>query len=429
MLDALSASAHAIEVQGQPLVDRLVAQLAARCCEALQQLRGISMTYRMTAKPMPTRCVWSWPRCYAGLEQLCMTLLCLHTAKPMSHQVCSIWHTSACASTQDGLVHYSGRAGGTTGHDACASGAGHRDKQQPQGWRFSSICTELHLQTLWQLPARSRTQASAETHLAADRRPMQAPCWRHCVPSWRGSPPRPCSALHSSSWLRCAALSRVWCSTAGLHQEHLQWFVLPCKVSLERQTLLVPKCRMTRAAALLRGFCHISSAMTGRLRASGFSWRLLPQRIFTSVATAFCTMAAQQLDTLQRTETSRRRLVTELLGTNLRTQCMAHSEPEQPLNTVMLPQGVFTSVATAFATMAAQQLDTLQRTETSLKRLKKARAGEGEAGPGSQLSDMDKILAQLVLDVQVPVPCLCCRMQCFGELSQYLHLSTACLST
>ena len=51
--------------------------------------------------------------------------------------------------------------------------------------------------------------------------------------------------------------------------------------------------------------------------------------------------------------------------------------------------------------MAAQQLDTLQRTETSLKRLKKARAGEGEAGPGSQLSDMDKILAQLVLDVQV----------------------------
>ena len=64
-------------------------------------------------------------------------------------------------------------------------------------------------------------------------------------------------------------------------------------------------------------------------------------------------------------------------------------------------QGVFASVSDAFSAMAAQQLDTLQRTETSLKRLKKARAGEGDAGPGAQLSDMDKILAQLSLDVQV----------------------------
>ena len=61
-------------------------------------------------------------------------------------------------------------------------------------------------------------------------------------------------------------------------------------------------------------------------------------------------------------------------------------------------QGVFTSVAEAFSTMAAQLLDTLQRTETSLKKLNRARKTEGD---GSQLSDLDKILAQLVLDVQV----------------------------
>ena len=55
-------------------------------------------------------------------------------------------------------------------------------------------------------------------------------------------------------------------------------------------------------------------------------------------------------------------------------------------------------MAEAFSTMAAQLLDTLQRTETSLKKLNRARKTEGD---GSQLSDLDKILAQLVLDVQV----------------------------
>ena len=56
-MDALTAAAQAIEAQGAPLARLLVAQLAGRCCEALQQLRGISMTYRMTAKAMPTRSV------------------------------------------------------------------------------------------------------------------------------------------------------------------------------------------------------------------------------------------------------------------------------------------------------------------------------------------------------------------------------------
>ena len=67
----------------------------------------------------------------------------------------------------------------------------------------------------------------------------------------------------------------------------------------------------------------------------------------------------------------------------------------------LLSQGVFTNVAEAFSTMAAQLLDTLQRTETSLKKLNRVRKTEGD---GSQLSDLDKILAQLVLDVQVCTP-------------------------
>ena len=55
VVEALAASAQGIEARGQPLMEALVAQLGVRCCEALQQLRGISMTYRMTQKPMPTR--------------------------------------------------------------------------------------------------------------------------------------------------------------------------------------------------------------------------------------------------------------------------------------------------------------------------------------------------------------------------------------
>ena len=54
--DALAVGTRAIEDLGQPLIQRMVEQLAGRCCEALQQLRGISMTYRMTTKPVPTRC-------------------------------------------------------------------------------------------------------------------------------------------------------------------------------------------------------------------------------------------------------------------------------------------------------------------------------------------------------------------------------------
>ena len=56
MEDALAAGTRAIEDLGQPLVERMVGQLSGRCSEALQQLRGISMTYRMTTKPLPTRC-------------------------------------------------------------------------------------------------------------------------------------------------------------------------------------------------------------------------------------------------------------------------------------------------------------------------------------------------------------------------------------
>ena len=49
---------------------------------------------------------------------------------------------------------------------------------------------------------------------------------------------------------------------------------------------------------------------------------------------------------------------------------------------------------------AAELLDNLRRTESSLQRLKRSRAGD-TGGPGANaLSDVDKIGAQLALDVQ-----------------------------
>ena len=88
--DALTSAAQAIEAQGQPLAQQLVSQLAARCCEALQQLRGISMTYRMTAKAMPTRCAakvrmsgsQELPSSSRYLHDL------LHDCQGHDHQVC-----------------------------------------------------------------------------------------------------------------------------------------------------------------------------------------------------------------------------------------------------------------------------------------------------------------------------------------------------
>ncbi len=54
-----------------------------------------------------------------------------------------------------------------------------------------------------------------------------------------------------------------------------------------------------------------------------------------------------------------------------------------------------------FANQAWELLENLRKTESSLKRLKKSRAGDAAAdGPGA-LSDADKVNVQLFLDAQV----------------------------
>lgn len=69
-------------------------------------------------------------------------------------------------------------------------------------------------------------------------------------------------------------------------------------------------------------------------------------------------------------------------------------------------QEVVAEVAARFGAMATELLEQLQKTETSLMRLKKARgpdAAAASAAPGGapQLSDIDKMTLQLFLDVQV----------------------------
>lgn len=59
------------------------------------------------------------------------------------------------------------------------------------------------------------------------------------------------------------------------------------------------------------------------------------------------------------------------------------------------------AVAASFVAAAGDTLDTLRRTESSLRRLKKTRAGDGAAGDAGGLSDVDKVGRQLVLDAQV----------------------------
>ncbi len=64
-------------------------------------------------------------------------------------------------------------------------------------------------------------------------------------------------------------------------------------------------------------------------------------------------------------------------------------------------QGVIAGVTQRFATQARDLLESLRKTESSLKRLKKSRAGDAASdGPGA-LSDADKVNVQLFLDAQV----------------------------
>ena len=65
----------------------------------------------------------------------------------------------------------------------------------------------------------------------------------------------------------------------------------------------------------------------------------------------------------------------------------------------MILQGVASEVADRFRRMAAELLDTLRKTESSLKRIRQNRVTDSSAAGGP--SDIDKISLQLFLDVQV----------------------------
>eukprot|EP00879_Flechtneria_rotunda_P026885 GHRR01028724.1.p1 GENE.GHRR01028724.1~~GHRR01028724.1.p1 ORF type:complete len:137 (+),score=47.98 GHRR01028724.1:252-662(+) len=74
---------------------------------------------------------------------------------------------------------------------------------------------------------------------------------------------------------------------------------------------------------------------------------------------------------------------------------------------LVLSLDVIDNVNIHYDSLAEELLITVKKTESSLKRLKKARPGEGAdgpnaaaAGPGVGMSDSDKIGLQLYLDVQ-----------------------------
>ncbi len=64
-------------------------------------------------------------------------------------------------------------------------------------------------------------------------------------------------------------------------------------------------------------------------------------------------------------------------------------------------QGVVSEVAQRFRKMSSELLETLRKTESSLKCIRQNRATDPAAGAGGP-SDIDKISLQLFVDVQVP---------------------------
>lgn len=72
-------------------------------------------------------------------------------------------------------------------------------------------------------------------------------------------------------------------------------------------------------------------------------------------------------------------------------------------------QDVLSEVASRFTAVASEMLEQMQKTESSLARLKKARGPEagsaagGGGGAAPQLSDIEKMTLQLFLDVQVGI--------------------------
>ncbi|KAK9821420.1 hypothetical protein WJX81_002272 [Elliptochloris bilobata] len=77
-----------------------------------------------------------------------------------------------------------------------------------------------------------------------------------------------------------------------------------------------------------------------------------------------------------------------------------HGQALPAVTRASLAQGVVAAVAGSFAAAAGDTLVTLRRTESSLRRLKKTRAGDGAAGEAAGLSDTDKVGRQLALDAQ-----------------------------
>lgn len=82
------------------------------------------------------------------------------------------------------------------------------------------------------------------------------------------------------------------------------------------------------------------------------------------------------------------------------TRSSMHARVCKPVAGVVV-QGVVAGVTQRFAAQAGDLLENLRKTDSSLKRLKKSRAGDAAADGSGALSDTDKVNVQLFLDAQV----------------------------
>lgn len=90
----------------------------------------------------------------------------------------------------------------------------------------------------------------------------------------------------------------------------------------------------------------------------------------------------------------------EIAGVSIRAASgpCRHAVLREPTELVRV-QGIVSDIAQRFCKMSAELLETLRKTESSLKRIRQSRATEASAAGGP--SDIDKISMQLFLDVQV----------------------------
>ena len=80
-------------------------------------------------------------------------------------------------------------------------------------------------------------------------------------------------------------------------------------------------------------------------------------------------------------------------------------------------QGVVTGVTKQYVTQVRDQLQAMRTAELSLQKVRKNRAAEASADGAKPLSDVDKVNAQLFLDVQVR-PC--------GYMMMFIHCLLKC---